>query len=136
MKCWTLLFSQHSMTLISEKLVYIDLNVLTLNVIAKTRGTVAQWSDLRFSGVSNPVGCLLEIWDGENLWRWSRLEVRCKWLSQVNHSAKAIHIQHRHRLRQEGWKSTSIITSKLWDGSNEKQVFMIFIAIFPIYLKF
>ena len=42
-KDWRHLVSQYSMTVISEILVYMDLKVLSLNFIAKTRGPVLQW---------------------------------------------------------------------------------------------
>ena len=48
-------------------------------------------SELRFCTGSNPALGVSEICDGENLWQWSRLEIRRKRLSSVNHSAKTIH---------------------------------------------
>ena len=50
-------------------------------------------SELRFCVGSNPAGGGSEICDGENLWQWSRLEIRRKRLSSVNHSTKTIHHQ-------------------------------------------
>ena len=53
-------------------------------------------SELRFCAGSNPACGVSEICDGENFWQWSRLEIRCKRLSSVNHSAKTIHHHHHH----------------------------------------
>ena len=50
-------------------------------------------SELRFCAGSNPACGVSEICDSENLWQWSRLEIRRKHLSSVNHSAKTIHHQ-------------------------------------------
>ena len=49
--------------------------------------------ELTFSVVSNPLCCVSEIYDGENLWIWSRLEIRLNSLA-MNHSAKTIHQHH------------------------------------------
>ena len=48
-------------------------------------------SELRFCAGSNPALGVSEICNGENLWQWSRLQIRRKRLSSVNHSAKTIH---------------------------------------------
>ena len=55
-------------------------------------------SELRFCAGSNPACGILENCNSENLWQWSRLEIRCKHLSLVNHSKKAIH--HHHHLHE------------------------------------
>ena len=52
-------------------------------------------SVLKFYTSSNPARGVSEICDGENPWQWSRLEIRRKRLSPVNHSAKAIHYHHQ-----------------------------------------
>ena len=54
--------------------------------------------ELRFYTGSNPTRGVSEICNGENLWRWSRLEIRRKRLSSVNHTTKTIHHHHHTRL--------------------------------------
>ena len=44
---------------------------------------------------SHPVCGVSEIRDGEDLWQWSRLEIRLR-LSSVNHTTKTIHHHHHH----------------------------------------
>ena len=39
------------------------------------------------------------IYDGKNLWQWSRLKIRRKHLSSVNHTTIAIHHHHHHQLK-------------------------------------
>ena len=51
--------------------------------------------DLRFCAGSNPARSVSEIRDGEDLWQWSRLEIRLR-LSSVNHTTKTIHHHHHH----------------------------------------
>ena len=53
-------------------------------------------SELWFCAGSNPARGVSEICNSENLWQWSRLKIRRKRLSSVNHSAKAIHHHHHH----------------------------------------
>ena len=62
--------------------------------------------ELRFCTGSNPARGVLEIRDGEDLWQWSRLEIRLR-LSPVNHTTKTIH----HQLR------ISVILSSQWNMS-------------------
>ena len=50
--------------------------------------------ELRFCAGSNPAHGMSEIRDGEDLWQWSRLEIRLG-LSSVNHTTKTIHDQFR-----------------------------------------
>ena len=45
-------------------------------------------SELRFCAGSSPARGVSDICDGENLWQWSRLEIRDKRSSLVNYSAK------------------------------------------------
>ena len=53
-------------------------------------------SELRFYTGSNPARRVSEICDGENLWQWSRLEIRRKRLWSVNRSVKTIYHHHLH----------------------------------------
>ena len=62
--------------------------------------------ELRFCTGSNPARGVLEIRDDEDLWQWSRLEIRLR-LSPVNHTTKTIH----HKLR------ISVILSSQWNMS-------------------
>ena len=50
--------------------------------------------EVRFCTGSNPAHRMLEICDGEDLWQWSRLEIRLKCLSPVNHTTKTTHHHH------------------------------------------
>ena len=52
--------------------------------------------ELRFCPGSNPAHGVSEIRDGEDLWQWSRLEIRLKLLLLVNHFAKTTHHHHHH----------------------------------------
>ena len=52
-------------------------------------------TELRFCAGSNPAHGVSEICDGEDLWQWSRLEIRLH-LSSVNHTTKTIHHHHHH----------------------------------------
>ena len=51
--------------------------------------------ELRFCAGSSPARGVSEIRDGEDLWQWSRLEIRLR-LSSVNHTTKTIHHHHHH----------------------------------------
>ena len=51
-------------------------------------------SKLRFCTDSKPAWGVLEICYGANLWQWSRLEIRRKRLSSVNHTTNTIHHHH------------------------------------------
>ena len=62
--------------------------------------------ELRFCTGSNPARGVLEIRYGEDLWQWSRLEIRLR-LSPGNHTTKTIH----HQLR------ISVIRSSQWNMS-------------------
>ena len=53
-------------------------------------------SELRLFAGSNLTRGVLEIYNGENLWQWFRLEIRGKRLSLVSHSTKTIHHPHHH----------------------------------------
>ena len=44
---------------------------------------------------SNPARGVSEIRDVEDLWQWSKLEIRLR-LSSVNHTTKTIHYHHHH----------------------------------------
>ena len=48
-------------------------------------------SEFRFCAGSNPARGMSKIWDGENLWQWSGLEIKTKRLSSFNHSSKTIY---------------------------------------------
>ena len=54
--------------------------------------------ELRFCACSNPTRGVSDICDGNILWQWSRLEIRRKHLSSINHCAKIINYHHRHYL--------------------------------------
>ena len=60
-------------------------------------------SELRFYAGSNSARGLSEICNGENLREWSRLEIRWKRVSSVNHSAKAIYHLYDHHFRWSMW---------------------------------
>ena len=67
-------------------------------------------SEFRFWAGSDPACGVSEICDGENLWQWSRLEIRRKRLSLVNHTTKTIH-HHHHQLlleKEKNPKSTEL----------------------------
>ena len=49
----------------------------------------------------HPARGVSEIRDGEDLWQWSRLEIRLG-LSSVNHTTKTIH--HQFRSPNDAWK--------------------------------
>ena len=51
--------------------------------------------ELRFCAGSNPARGVSEIRDGQDLWQWSRLEIRLR-LSSVNHTMKTIYYHHHH----------------------------------------
>ena len=51
--------------------------------------------ELRFCAGSHPARGVSEIRDGEDLWQWSRLEIRLRLLS-VNHTTKNFIIIHHH----------------------------------------
>ena len=51
--------------------------------------------ELRFWAGSNPARGVSKICDGEDLWQWSRLEIRLR-LSLVNHATKTIHYHYHH----------------------------------------
>ena len=53
--------------------------------------------ELRSCAGSNPTRGVSEICDGENIWECSRLEIRRKRLSLINHSSKAIHHHYHHQ---------------------------------------
>ena len=59
-------------------------------VVITTAQLHATKSELRFCAGSNPVRGVSEIYDGENLWQWFRLEIMRKHLSSVNHTTKTI----------------------------------------------
>ena len=48
-------------------------------------------SEIRFCACPNSARGVSEICNGENFWQWSRLEIRHKRLSSLNHYAKTIH---------------------------------------------
>ena len=66
-------------------------------------------SELRCCAVSNPACDVSEICDSENLWQWCRLEIRRKYLSSVNHSAKTSH-HHQSILNT----SFMMLQKRLW----------------------
>ena len=53
-------------------------------VVITTAQTHSSKSEIRFCAGSNPVRGVSDIRDGEDLWQWSRLEIRLR-LSSVNH---------------------------------------------------
>ena len=67
---------------------------------------------LRFCAGSKPARCVLEICDGEDLWRWSRLEIRLNVFSSFNHTTKTIHYHphphHHHHQRIDSPKTWMI----------------------------
>ena len=54
--------------------------------------------ELRFCTGSNPARGVSGIRNGEDLWQWSRLEIRLGQPSLVNHTTKAIHHHHHHQV--------------------------------------
>ena len=64
--------------------------------------------ELRFCAGSSPARGVSEIRDGEDLWQWSRLEIRLR-LSSVNHTTKTIHHHHHHRFMHGFWKKKKCI---------------------------
>ena len=64
--------------------------------------------ELRFCAGSNPARGVSEIRDGEDLWQWSRLEIRLRLLS-VNHTTKKLIIIHHHHSSTKGIKLTRFI---------------------------
>ena len=61
-------------------------------VVITTAQLYSTKPELRSCAGSNPARSMSEMRDGENLWQWSRLEMRCERLSSVNQSAKTIHL--------------------------------------------
>ena len=57
-------------------------------------------SELRFCTGSNLAQEVSDICDVKNLWQWSRLEIRHKRLSSVNHFAKTIHYCYHHYFKK------------------------------------
>ena len=66
--------------------------------------------ELSFCAGSNPARGVSEIREGEDLWQWSRLEIRLR-LSSVNDTTKTIHHHHHHHHKnyfvEDLWKALS-----------------------------
>ena len=80
---------------LSSQLFVCQLWVIMLSrgvVVITTAQLYSTKPELRSCAGSNPARSVSEMRDGENLWQWSRLEMRCKRLSSVNQSAKTIHL--------------------------------------------
>ena len=81
---------------------------------------------LRFCAGLNPAYGMSEIRDGEDLWQWSRLEIKIR-LSSVNHTTKqfiiSVEIICFERLQQKSYEklNSGIFLQKYWQP-NASQV--------------
>ena len=75
--------------------------------------------ELRFCGGSNPAHGVSEIRNGEDLWQWSRLEIR-------------LNAFRRSTISQNNLSSSSSSSSSSWNSFNRISKWMVFLAF---YLK-
>ena len=64
-------------------------------VVITTAQLYSSKPELKFCAGLNPARGVLKIRDGEDLWQWSRLEIKLC-LSSVNHTTKTNHHHHHH----------------------------------------
>ena len=88
--------------------------------------------EFRFCADSNPARGVLEIRDGEDLWQWSRLEIRInKRLSLVNHTTKTIHHHHQF-IRAWFFRKNLIYLQYLKKGLKWQRRFLHVVEIFIV----
>ena len=74
--------------------------------------------ELRFCTRSNPARGVSEIRDGEDHWQWSRLKIKLKRLSLVNHTTKKQFIIHRfiitskREISRRNWRTGAVLSKR------------------------